>query len=204
MDLISDITGVILCGGKSSRFGSDKAFARYHGQRFFDRIFRVMSRVFRDIVVVTHDPKKYRGVPALVLKDEIPHQGPIGGIITALRAVHRQGGGTIFVVACDIPLVGEAVIRRLLERDDGSQVLAYCQETRIEPLCALYRVSLLPLLESRQRAGIRGLQFLSTAGMRVHAVPLCKHEQRMLLNVNTRADLAQLEEQEVFIETKRF
>lgn len=188
-----NITGVILCGGKSSRFGSDKAFAPYKGQSFFNRIFQVMSSIFRGMVVVTHAPEKYQGLSAIMLEDEVPNQGPLGGIITALRFVRNQGGDAIFVVACDMPLLSERVIRRLLEADDGSALVAYHQETRIESLCALYRPSLLPLLESRLSAGIRDLQSLSRSGVTARQLLLPKDEKPLLSNINTREELRHLE-----------
>ena len=187
------ITGVILCGGKSRRFGRDKAFATYNGHLFFDRIFQVMSGVFRNIVLLTHTPEQYQGVSAVVLTDDDADQGPIGGIITALRFVRNRHGEAIFVVACDMPLLSETVIRQLLEADDGSALVAYRQETRIEPLCALYRTCLLPLLESRVSSGIRDLQSLPESGITIRSLLLSENNQHSLSNINTPEDLIRLE-----------
>lgn len=193
MDLISDITGVILCGGKSSRFGSDKAFATYGGRSFFDRIADVMRSVFEKVIVVTNSPHHYSDRTFIVLEDEIPHQGPMGGIITALRFIHEHNGTAIFVVACDMPLLRETLIRKMLAADDGSALLAYEREGRIEPLCALYRCLLLPFLESRQQEGRYALHTLAQSLKTVRLLTLEDEEALLLWNVNTPEDLNAIE-----------
>lgn len=184
--IVEDLTGVILAGGRSRRFGSDKAFATYKGESFILRTLKLMKGIFREVVIVTNSPEKYREMRAKVIKDEILFQGPAGGIATALRSL-KTGG--IFVVACDMPFLSKAAILHLLEKDDGSSFVFYEQERGIEPLCAVYRSPLLPLLESRLQCGKADLRSLAhELSVKVRKIPLDKSLQASLRNVNTPKD----------------
>lgn len=177
-------TGVILAGGRSRRFGSDKAFALYEGERFIDRTLRVMKNVFGEVVIVTNTPEKFRDFSktALLIQDDSPFQGPLGGIVTALRTV----SSSTFVSACDMPLLFEETILRLLKEDDGSDLVAFEGEKGLEPLCALYRISLLPILESRLQNGRLNLLSLATERISIKTLSVESTDRRSLINVNTQ------------------
>ncbi|MBI2981459.1 MAG: molybdenum cofactor guanylyltransferase [Deltaproteobacteria bacterium] len=184
------LTGVILAGGKGRRFGSDKAFALYRGERLIDRTVRVMGEIFRDVGIVTNFPGKYGSVPATIWADEIPFQGPAGGIVTALRAVNTEA---IFVVACDLPLLSGKVILNLMEKENGASLVLYQHARGLEPLCALYRKELLPRLEQRLQSGRGDLYSLADErGVTVQKIPLDRWGRESLRNLNRVGDLKSL------------
>lgn len=188
--MIRHLTGVILAGGRSRRFGSDKVLARHRGETFLDRSLRLMSSVFRNVVLVVNHPEKFLGIPVTVLTDEIPFQGPAGGIVTALRSIKNDG---LFVIACDMPLLSPETILHLLKKDDGSPLVLYRYQDGIEPLCAVYRLPLLPVLESRLRAGRRDLHSLvqETRLLKIQEIPFTGVSDSFR-NVNTPQDLKTL------------
>jgi len=193
---IDSLTGVILAGGRSSRFGSDKVFARYKGESFLDHALAVMGHLFQKVVVVTNNPEKFEGLSVSLLKDKIPFRGPAGAIATALRAVKTQG---IFAVACDMPLLSEGLILKLLKEEDGSSLVLYRHRIGVEPLCAIYRYSLLPILEYRLRFGRDDLHSLCEESISVQKVPISTSEKRSLLNVNTQKQyISLLDDSHVF------
>ena len=183
---IANLTGVILAGGRSSRFGTDKAFVLYRGRPFIQHTLDLMKKIFLEVVIMTNHPEKFDGFQTKILKDEIPFQGPTGGIVTALECV-----GDIFVVPCDMPLLSPKVILGLLAKDNGSSVVMCRREGRLEPLCAIYRTSILPVLKSRLKSGQRELHSLleDERVIEKQIVPLEKGQCSSLLNVNTSADL---------------
>ena len=132
---IEGVTGVILAGGKSSRYGTNKAFAELHGVRLIERTVRVMGSVFPRLLLVTNSPAEYAYLHLPMVEDIIKGLGPLGGIYTGLEAIEDEDG---FFVACDMPYLKENLIRYMasLRRDYDAVVPRV--KCMIEPLHALY------------------------------------------------------------------
>jgi molybdopterin-guanine dinucleotide biosynthesis protein A len=83
--MITDVTGVLLAGGKSRRMGEDKRFIRVGQETLFDRSLTVLREVFEAVcVVIAQDsPPLQADVP--VVRDLIPDSGSLGGLYTGLR-----------------------------------------------------------------------------------------------------------------------
>jgi molybdopterin-guanine dinucleotide biosynthesis protein A len=140
MSKISDVTGVILAGGKSRRFGTNKAFARFQGVTLLDRVVGIMGSLFNDLFLVTNTPEEYSSLPVLILEDEVPDKGPLGGIVTALK---HSPADKVFVVACDMPLLDPQAIRDLIAKGDGFSAVIPVHGGICEYLMALYSRRLL-------------------------------------------------------------
>ena len=96
--LIEDITAVILAGGKSSRFGSNKALAKFKGVRLIERVTDVLSTIFTRLIIITNNPVEYSYLHIPLYQDLIEGLGPIGGIYTGLDAIDNDWA---FFCACD-------------------------------------------------------------------------------------------------------
>ena len=81
---IPEMTGIILCGGQSSRMGCSKALMEYKGVRLIERITCVLKGLFKEIVLVTNRPGDYYGLDVEIVTDLIPGKGAIGGLYTGL------------------------------------------------------------------------------------------------------------------------
>jgi molybdenum cofactor guanylyltransferase len=102
LPLIQGITGVILAGGKSSRFGSNKAFASMNGTQLIERVIAIMGSIFKDLIIITNDPDEYSFLGLPMYEDLIKGLGPLGGIYTGLEKIPEKTG---FFVACDMPFL---------------------------------------------------------------------------------------------------
>lgn len=99
-------------------------------------------------------------VPGLrELADEPANVGPLGGLGALLRA---GGDAHVIAVACDMPFVSQALLRRLQQEQPAAMVLASRSEAGFwEPLCARYHASaVLPSCESALAQGVRSFQQL--------------------------------------------
>ncbi len=141
---IRGVAGVILAGGCSSRMGSDKALLPYQGGRFIEAIHRRMEDLFEEVIVVTADPGRYDFLPCRRVTDIFPGMGALGGIHAALR---QCGAERIFVVACDMPHLVPGLIRYLCSLEEEADVVVPEGEGGLEPLHAVYRKSVLPIVE---------------------------------------------------------
>lgn len=143
------VLGVVLAGGRSSRFGSDKALAEVDGTRLLDRAVALLRTVSDEVAVVSsrseHDVEGVRRLP-----DLRTGKGPLGGMEAALAYARERGIPTVLVLACDLPSVDEALLRALLAGlgDAPAAALSRDGAPGFEPLCAVYRTSCLESLGS--------------------------------------------------------
>lgn len=112
------IRGVVLAGGRSRRFGSDKALAVYQGESFLSRACNVLAGLNLFPVVVTRDGAVYSGHP--LLYDYLPDKGPLGGIYTAMRKFPEDD---FLVLTCDMPALEEKSLAPLLEEYAGRRTV---------------------------------------------------------------------------------
>jgi molybdopterin-guanine dinucleotide biosynthesis protein A len=112
---ISDITGVILAGGRSRRFGRDKAQALWLSpsgeMTLLERSLSLLKSLKLAPLIVTHPEKDYSGNAARVVYDLIPDQGPMGGIYTAFQSSTTP---FLLVLTCDMPCLTPEILLTLL------------------------------------------------------------------------------------------
>jgi molybdopterin-guanine dinucleotide biosynthesis protein A len=150
----SGVSGVILAGGKSSRMGSNKALLPYRGGRFIEAIYRQLSSLFEEVLVVTNSPEQYAFLGCRMVSDLYHDMGALAGLhagLTYSRTPH------IFAVACDMPYLNDVVIRTLVVRCHQSDVIIPEGENGLEPLHAVYCRSCLPAMETALQSGKRRL-----------------------------------------------
>jgi molybdopterin-guanine dinucleotide biosynthesis protein A len=144
------VTGVILAGGKSRRYGQNKALVQIQGSPLIQRVVGIMRSVFQDLLLITHQPEEYAFLDLPTTRDLIPGLGPIGGLYTALRVIPAQ---TAFLVACDMPFLNPRLIRYMVESRGDYDVVVPRIGSNYEALHALYRKTCLPVLEKFIKSG---------------------------------------------------
>jgi molybdenum cofactor guanylyltransferase len=192
--MITDVTGVLLAGGKSRRMGEDKRFILVGQQTLFDRSLTVLRELFEVVyVVIAQDgPPLQADVP--VVRDLIPDCGSLGGLYTGLRLAKTQH---IFVVACDMPFLAPHVIRHIVQLKDSADIVISRWATRLQPTHAVYSRNCLPVIEEMMTLHNRKIHsMISHPSLRVCVVPETEirhidHEGRSMFNINTPSDLEQ-------------
>jgi len=174
----------ILTGGHSRRFGSPKCIAEINGRTMLKIVAANLSAVFAEVYQVG---KQAHGELPFVA-DITGEQNPLNGIVTALR--HCQSDW-VFIIACDLPLVDNNVIERLLtELADDYQVVLPEVNGYLQYTCAFYIKSVLSLLEEKLAAGELVLHRI-VGKINYRAVPFA--DKRQFLNVNRKANLKKIE-----------
>lgn len=138
------ISGCILAGGKSSRYGSDKAMIHIAGIPAILRLYRMMKNIFHEVFVIANDADKYAFLGSPVYPDIHRHIGPLGGIHSAL--IHSSAE-SVFVLSCDLPLITENLIQFLAAYPSKKSIVLPVTAGIIQPLCGIYRRSCLPLID---------------------------------------------------------
>jgi molybdopterin-guanine dinucleotide biosynthesis protein A len=153
-----EVAGAILTGGLSSRLGRDKALFDPYG---FGSMLDVGMEAIRgagigSIASIGGEPRSTSGSAIEHVADLFPGEGPLGGIITALRWAPTD---LVVVLACDMPFSDSGVINGMVTADGAdtsSGVICHKVGDREQPLTALWRRSVaLDLLEAEFQRGER-------------------------------------------------
>ena len=171
------LTGVLLVGGGSTRFGSPKALARLDGRALAEIGWDTLS--FCDERLAVGKASDDLELPFPVLDDGTETRAPITGLIAALRAARHD---LCLVLPVDTPRVDAETLLALADACADAAV------PQTGPLPGAYRVSALPALERSLAAGVLSLRE-AIAGLAVTRVDL---DPALLANVNTPDELARL------------
>jgi len=168
--------GAVLAGGRSSRFGSDKAMAVWRGRPLIDHAIDALRPMVDDLVICgrTHgDIVAITDLPA-------PDMGPLGGLNAALHHAQAQGFDLVLSVGCDTPLLPPALLERLL----GAPGPAYVANL---PVIGCWPVGLAGELDTFLRENRK--HAIRAWAASVSAEPI---DWPTLANVNEPADLRRL------------
>ena len=148
---VSD-NAIVLAGGRSSRFGSDKAFASYNGKPLIEGILQQLYSTFNRVILVTNNPEKYQSFQAELTSDIFNECGPLAGLHAGLSAAK---GDYVYITACDMPFISLKLISRmriLLEVDKRDAVVV-SRNGLIEPFNGFYARNLVPEIEKYLNQG---------------------------------------------------
>ena len=144
----TEITGVVLAGGQSSRMGFNKAEAEVDGETMLKRMIEKLNEVTSNVLVssgaITYPNLSYPQIP-----DEFPQFGPLGGIYSTLKATTSKLN---LIVSCDIPLVSVSLLNYIVlkAKESGSLLtvpIDYIGNPQM--LCAVYHRDILPVLKQQ-------------------------------------------------------
>ena len=130
----------ILAGGRSRRFGRDKARSLVDGVPLIVGVAGRLQPVASSIIVVAREQGQYNDLGLTTIGDSVEAKGPLGGLLTAIE--HCGAGRWLFLTACD--WIGTRVewYRELAaQRNEGSQAVVY-RSDRLEPLFGFYHTSI--------------------------------------------------------------
>ena len=192
---MSDTTGYILVGGKSSRFGRDKALVELEGRPLVLRVAETV-RAAAGSATLVGPPGKYGHLGLRVIPDPLPDFGPSAGLLAALDDSSSEWN---LITACDLPNLSALFLRFLLHearRSGADVVLPLDAEGRAEPLCAVYA---LRCRETIRSAVERGVHKMTTAfgGLRLRELRPQEYARfdpdgSLFANVNTPEDWKQM------------
>jgi molybdopterin-guanine dinucleotide biosynthesis protein A len=153
------VTGLILSGGKSKRMGRPKAFLPFEGSTVIGHIVHEIKDLFNEIFIVANEVESFEDLGVDVVKDILPHRGPLGGILSGLMTSSNHYA---FVMACDMPLIDKRLVRELVSRRQDNDVVVLSHPQGIEPLFGVYSKNCIKPLEESLFAGNLSVQdFLS-------------------------------------------
>lgn len=186
--------GLVLAGGRSSRFGSEKAAAVLDGATLLERALAHLAGAAPKAVSARPGSQAEaiaRAAGAAVLHDgDGDPAGPLAGIKAGLKWIEGEGVERLAIEPCDLPRL-PADLHARLAAALGDAPAAYAETDQgPQPLCALWRAAALPALEAALAGGAHPSvwRFLDDIG----AVRLRFEHSVQFRNVNTPQDLEDL------------
>ena len=188
-----ELSGGILAGGRSNRFGSNKALFAPDGERLIERAVRLLrpfcAQVFVSASHANADAYRFLGLD--IVEDLHADCGPLGGLEALLTQCATPW---MFILACDMPYVSSDALLTMaglpqLSEALGGTIQAFAWKNKIEgsvsPFPLLIRRSVLPSLQKQMSTGRLGVKtFLST--LNTYYIPT--DSTLLLRNVNRPED----------------
>ncbi len=195
---MTSITGLVLAGGRSTRFGADKLVAPLDGIPLVHHAVHALASVSDEVVVVTapgDDVSRLRLPPGVrTTADPTEGEGPLAGLHAGLMAAVRSD--VVVVAGADMPSLRAAVLREMLGALDDAAVdaVALHDGERVRPLpCALRTWAAADVAHSLLHAGRRRLgdvlDALRTAVLDEATWTALDPERATLRDVDTPEDL---------------
>ena len=191
----SEVVGLVLAGGRSVRFGGEKAVALLDGRPL---LLWAVNRLRTVCAHVAANVRPGTDAEAVALAEGLPaiHDapgdplGPLAGVKVGLVWAEEQGARILAVSPCDAPLLPDDLYVRLLDQAPDGAAMAETSDGR-QPLCALWPVTALPIVSEALAGGAHPptWQLLERIGARKVAF----EPPEAFSNINTREELAALE-----------
>jgi molybdenum cofactor guanylyltransferase len=186
--LKSELTGLVIAGGKSSRMGAEKGLVQFGGKPLILYPVQLLTQLCSNVIICANsDAYDFLGLP--VVADLMPGGGPMAGIYSGLMAART---GYVLILSCDMPLIPADLLQHLIASHGEAKAAVAFHKGFAEPLCGIYSRELLDEL----KAHILGQKFkLITFLEEVNARQIEIDESLpfytpdLFLNMNTQADL---------------
>lgn len=189
------VTGIILAGGKSSRFGSNKALFHYRGKPMVEHVIEVLRPLCSELLLSTNHPEDYQFTGLRCITDIYPDCGPLGGIHACLL---QSANGHNLIIGCDLPELDPRLYRTLLQHCSGYQVVVPVHHSLKEPLASYFNKNAVSLIEEsltqKDFSLHHVIERLHTLFLHVENEDF--YSRKLFANVNTRKDAGNLNKAE--------
>jgi molybdenum cofactor guanylyltransferase len=179
--------GIVLAGGKSRRFGRDKALALFGGMTLIERALSLLQVFDSNPVVITSTVRDYSFLDCKVERDLVPDCGPLGGLYTACRLFTKS---SLIVITCDMPNLTVEILKTLIQRHHSENKATFfnLRAGRLQPFPGVYESTLADLIERRIKSRLLSMQAFLRSVSQVGAVE-GHFSLEAFCNVNTPLEL---------------
>ncbi len=190
---------MVLCGGQSTRMGTDKGLIMVQSMTWAQAAAEKMARLGLPVVLSVNEDQfqYYQAIFSAdkLVKDDgsIGVKGPLGGLLT----VHQQNPGEdLFVLACDMPLMDTGILTLLMElyEKKPSAAHVFMNDNAYEPLCGIYSAKALEFILQLQQTGRLSRYSMKYILEIIKAAtyPLSEEQKKCFRNFNTPEELGYL------------
>jgi len=189
----NDITGIILCGGKSSRMKTNKALLKLGNKTIIEIILDEMKKVLSDVVLSANECDDFAFLNIPIVKDIRLNRGPLSGIYSALK---NSESSKNFVVTCDLPLIDSRLIEYISKVESDKKIIIPTINGIPQRLFGIYNKSVIEKIDvifnlSEIYKSIKGSVYDLHQRVEVESIVIDHlqfYNDNMFLNMNTPDD----------------
>ena len=189
----NNVLPVILAGGKSRRFGADKAVAKLGEKSLIDYTINKLEPKFAEILVITNNPMQVSKNNIFFIKDTMSGQlGPLVGILSAMEWVKNNDKNYEWIISfpCDTPFFEEKIIDKVInsQKSSDKKLLFLKSGNKRHNIFGLWSIELMEQLRNDINQGARKVEdWANKIGTEI--VEINSESDKSFLNINTKLDL---------------
>ena len=195
----NNILGIILAGGKSSRFGQDKSIAKLGNKTLLDHTINKIENEFNEILVISNNKEfNFKNNQIHVVEDCIEGQlGPLVGILTAMKWVKKNKKNYKWIASfpCDTPFFDIKLISELkIKVKETSKKLIFLNSNKKRHnIFGLWSMDLIEILEKDIKNSFRKVELWADK-IGYENININEEKFDKFLNINTKKDLEKAKE----------
>ena len=186
------IAVVILAGGEGKRIGGNKPSRMLGGVSLLDRAVAYATSVSKLSAVAVREASQAGTIRIPVIQDDALIDGPLGGLVAALRFAGDEGADAALTIAADMPLLPPDLADRLVGALGRTRAAIACSGGYQHPVCGLWSTEALDAVADYLASGRRSLKGCAELIGYV-AVEWPTEPLDPFFNINAERDLAQAE-----------
>ena len=189
-----NILGVILAGGKSSRFGSNKSLSKLANSKLIEHIINKIDIYFSEILLISNDNNlKIENQKIKIIEDYIKgYLGPLAGVLSAIKYANsfKNKYKWIITFPCDTPFFDKLIIEKMIEKTISAKEKIYLVKDKNQRhnIFGLWNTSLEKILEEDLNNNFRKVD-LWTDKIGCNFIEKDIQNENEFLNINTKEDL---------------
>jgi len=195
----NNIIGIILAGGKSSRFGEDKSNIRLGNKTLLDHTIDKIEKEFGEILIISNNKNyNFKNKKIYTVKDCIEGQlGPLAGILTAMKWAKEKKKNYKWIASfpCDTPFFDTKLISKLkLKTKETSKKLIFLNSgKKRHNIFGLWSMDLIKTLEKDIKNNFRKVEIWADK-VGYESININTEKFDKLLNINTKEDFEKAKE----------
>ena len=195
----NNILGIILAGGKSSRFGEDKSIAKLGNKTLLDHTLSKIENKFNEILVISNNKKyNFKNKKIHITEDFIKGQlGPLVGILTAMKWIKKNKKNYKWIASfpCDTPFFNAKLVNDLKTKTTktSKKLIFLNSDNKRHNIFGLWSIDLIETLEEDLKNGVRKVEKWADK-IGYESMNISSEEFDMFLNINTKDDLKKARE----------
>ena len=189
----NNVLPVILAGGKSRRFGADKAVAKLGEKSLIDYTINKLEPKFAEILIITNNTMQVSKNNIFFIKDTLAGQlGPLVGILSAMEWVKNNDKNYEWIISfpCDTPFFEEEIIDKVInsQKSSDKKLLFLKSGNKRHNIFGLWSIELMEQLRNDINQGARKVEdWANKIGAEI--VEINSESDKSFLNINTKLDL---------------
>lgn len=189
-----NISSILLAGGKSRRFGSDKKNAVFDKDTLLNSSVKKLESISDELIIVFSPASRALNRRRNVVYDLIPDKGPLIGIYTGLKNIRHEKA---LIVPIDTPFLTTGFLNYLIDRSKNYDAVIPIRNKGLEPLIGVYDKSLIKDIDEWLKSGRKMVTHLFLGSLNKNRINFIEEDdvkkfgdpEKLFLNINRMEDM---------------